>query len=104
MIAIDSSLIDLSLALCPWANFTGVKAALKLHTALDLRGPVPAFVNVTAGEDSDMGGLDHLPVEPGAVYVRDRGYVDFRRLRRLAFWTNLWGVPAAVVAEAYRQR
>ncbi len=84
VIAIDSSLIDLSLALCPWANFTGVKAALKLHTALDLRGPVPAFVNVTAGEDSDMGGLDHLPVEPGAVYVMDRGYVDFRRLRRLA--------------------
>lgn len=84
VIAVDSSLIDLSLALCPWANFTGVKAALKLHAALDLRGPVPAFVNVTFGEESDMGGLDHLPVEPGAVYVMDRGYVDFRRLRRLA--------------------
>lgn len=84
VIAVDSSLIDLSLALCPWANFTGVKAALKLHAALDLRGPVPAFVNVTSGEESDMGGLDHLPVEPGAVYVMDRGYIDFRRLRRLA--------------------
>jgi len=84
VIAVDSSLIDLSLALCPWANFTGVKAALKLHAALDLRGPVPAFINVTSGEESDMGGLDHLPVEPGAVYVMDRGYVDFRRLRRLA--------------------
>jgi hypothetical protein len=84
VIAVDSSLIDLSLAPCPWANFTGVKAALKLHAALDLRGPVPAFVNVTSGEESDMGGLDHLPVEPGAVYVMDRGYVDFRRLRRLA--------------------
>jgi hypothetical protein len=68
VIAIDSSLIDLSRALCPWANFTGVKAALKLHTALDLRSPVPAFVNVTAGAASDMGGLDHLPVEPGAVH------------------------------------
>ena len=44
----------------------------------------PAFVNVTSGEDSDMGGLDNLPVEPGAVYVMDRGYIDFRRLRRLA--------------------
>lgn len=84
VIAVDSSLIDLSLALCPWANFSGVKAALKLHTALDLRGPVPAFVNVTTAEDSDMGGLDHLPVEPGSVYVMDRGYIDFRRLRRLA--------------------
>lgn len=84
VIAVDSSLIDLSLALCPWANFTGVKAALKLHAALDLRGPVPAFINVTSGEDSDMGGLDYLPVEPGAVYVMDRGYIDFRRLRRLA--------------------
>ena len=84
VIAVDSSLIDLSVALCPWANFTGVKAALKLHAALDLRGPVPSFVNVTSGEESDMGGLDHLPVEPGAVYVMDRGYVDFRRLRRLA--------------------
>ena len=84
VIAVDSSLIDLSLAPCPWANFTGVKAALKLHAALDLRGPVPAFVSVTSGEESDMGGLDHLPVEPGAVYVMDRGHVDFRRLRRLA--------------------
>jgi hypothetical protein len=84
VIEVDSSLIDLSLAPCPWANFTGVKAALKLHAALDLRGPVPAFVSVTSGEESDMGGLDHLPVEPGAVYVMDRGYVDFRRLRRLA--------------------
>ncbi len=84
VIAVDSSLILLSLALCPWANFTGVKAALKLHAALDLRGPVPSFVNVTPGEESDMGSLDRLPVEPGAVYVMDRGYVDFRRLRRLA--------------------
>jgi hypothetical protein len=84
VIAIDSSLIDLSLALCPWANFTGAKAALKLHTALDLRGPVPAFVNVTSGETSDMGGLDDLPVEPGTLYVMDRGYIDFHRLRRLA--------------------
>ena len=84
LLAVDSTLIDLSLALCPWARFTGVKAALKLHTALVLRGPVPAFVNVSSALASDMEGLDHLPVEPGAVYVLDRGYVDFRRLRRLA--------------------
>ena len=84
IVAVDSTLIDLSLALCPWANYTGAKAALKLHAALDLRGPVPAFVNVTAAVDSDMGGLDDLPAEPGSVYVMDRGYIDFRRLRRLA--------------------
>lgn len=170
VIAVDSSLIDLSLALCPWANFTGTKAALKLHVGLDLQGPVPAFVNVTAATDSDMGDLDNMLVEPGTLYVMDRGYIDFRRLRRLAdqgaffviraradvrfyvatsrpvdrstslradqtirftgatvrkhwagdmrrvslydhehhrrlaFWTNLWDPPAAVVAETYRQR
>lgn len=170
VIAVDSSLIDLSLALCPWANFTGTKAALKLHVGLDLQGPVPAFVNVTSATQSDMGDLDNMPIEPGTLYVMDRGYIDFRRLRRLAdqgaffvirarsdvrfyvaasrpvdrstslradqtirfngtvvpkhwpgdmrrvslydyehhrrmaFWTNLWGAPAAVIAETYRQR
>jgi len=84
VLAVDSTLIELSLALCPWANFTGAKAAMKLHAALDLRGPVPAFINIAAGESSDVGGLDDLPVEPGALYIMDRGYVDFRRLQRLA--------------------
>lgn len=170
VIAVDSSLIDLSLALCPWANYTGNKAALKLHAGLDLQGPIPAFVNVTTATDSDMGYLDTMPIEPGTLYVMDRGYIDFRRLRRLAdhgaffvirarpdvrcyvvasrpvdratslrsdqtirfngtdvpkhwpgdlrrvsiydsehrrrlaFWTNLWEAPAAVIAETYRQR
>jgi len=84
VIAVDSSLIDLSLALCPWANYTGNKAALKLHAGLDLQGPIPAFVNVTSATDSDMGYLDTMPIEPGTLYVMDRGYIDFRRLRRLA--------------------
>ena len=170
VIAVDSSLIDLSLALCPWANYTGNKAALKLHVGLDLQGPIPAFVNVTTATDSDMGYLDTMPIAPGSLYVMDRGYIDFRRLRRLAdhgaffvirarpdvrfyvaasrpvdrttslrsdqtirfngtdvpkhwpgdlrrvsiydtehhrrlaFWTNLWEPPAAVIAETYRQR
>jgi len=82
--AFDSSLIDLSLALCPWANWTGRDAAVKLHTLLDLRGPLPAFVAVTPATINDVLLLDELPVEPGSYYVMDRGYVDFRRLHRLA--------------------
>lgn len=84
LIAIDSTLIDLSLALCPWADYTGGKAAQKMHAALDLRGPIPAFINVTEATASDMSGLDNILIEPGSVYVLDRGYVDFARLRRLA--------------------
>ena len=82
--AVDSSIIDLSLALCPWANWTGTDAAVKLHTMLDLRGPLPAFVAVTAADYGDVLWLDELPIEPGSFYVMDRGYIDFRRLRRIA--------------------
>ena len=168
--ALDSSVIDLSLALCPWANWTGTDAAVKLHTLLDLRGPLPAFVAVTPAERGDVTLLDELPVEAGSYYIMDRGYVDLRRLRRLseagaffvireradlrfyvarsrpvdrstclrcdqtirftgadsqrcwtqplrrvgifdaeharrlAFWTNQWTLPAATIAELYRQR
>jgi len=168
--AVDSTLIELSLALCPWANWTGNDAAVKLHAALDLRGPLPAFVAVTPSDYADMLWLDELPIEPGSYYVMDRGYIDFRRLRRiaeagaffvirdrpdvkyyvvaslavdrttglradqsirlngwdtprywpdllrrvsifdiehrrrLAFWTNQWTLPAATIAELYRQR
>jgi transposase len=82
--AVDSTLIDLSLALCPWANWTGGDAAVKLQAALDLRGPLPAFLNITPATVGDVLWLDELPLEPGAFYVLDRGYVDFRRLRRIA--------------------
>jgi hypothetical protein len=168
--AVDSSLIDLSLALCPWANWNGTDAAVKLHVALDLRGPLPAFLALTGAGHSDVAWLDDLPIDPGSFYVLDRGYVDFRRLRRiaqagaffvirerpdvrfyvaasrpvdrsgtlrsdqsirfngsdaprgwpdlmrrvsiydleqsmrLAFWTNQWTLPAATIAELYRQR
>jgi transposase len=168
--AVDSTLIDLSLALCPWANWTGTDAAVKLHTALDLRGPLPAFLAVTEAAHGDVVWLDDLPIEAGSFYVMDRGYIDFRRLRRiaqagaffvirdrpdvryyvaasrpvdrstalrsdqsirfngrdalrgwpdlmrrvsiydleqsmrLAFWTNQWTLPAATIAELYRQR
>jgi hypothetical protein len=84
VIAVDSSTIDLSLALCPWANGTGTDAAVKLHAALDLRGPIPAFLNVTSATYGDACWLDELPVEPGAIYIMNRGYIDFRRLKRIA--------------------
>lgn len=168
--AVDSSMIDLSLAVCPWANWTGTDAAVKLHTSLDLRGPLPAFVALTDAKYSDVVWLDQLPIEPGSFYVMDRGYIDFRRLRRMAeagaffvirdrpdikyyvvvsrpidrsgplrsdqtirlnghtasklwteplrrvsifdhdhsrrltFWTNQWTLPAATIAELYKQR
>jgi transposase len=82
--AVDSTLIDLSVALCPWANWTGSDAAVKLHASLDLRGPLPAFVAITEAGHGDVVWLDDLPIEPGSYYVMDRGYIDFRRLRRIA--------------------
>ena len=82
--ALDSSLIDLSIALCPWANWTGTDAAVKLHTLLELRGPLPAFVAITHAEHGDSAILDQMPVEPGSFYVMDRGYIDLLRLSRLA--------------------
>ena len=84
VIAVDSTLIDLSFALCPWANWTGTDAAIKFHAALDRRGPIPAFINLTPAASGDVCWLDELPIEPGAFYIMDRGYIDFRRLRRIA--------------------
>jgi len=81
--ALDSSTIDLSLSLFPWANFRETKAAIKLHTLLDLRGSIPVFVWITDGKPHDVRVLDILVPEPGSVYVFDRAYIDFERLRRL---------------------
>jgi hypothetical protein len=168
--ALDSTFIDLSLALCPWANWTGFDATVKLHTMLDLRAALPVFATITEGSYADVLWLDDVPIEPGSYLVLDRGYIDFRRLRRiaqagaffvvrdrpdvkyytvrsrqvdrttsvrsdqtirfngttasrlwpepmrrvsiydfehqrrLAFWTNLWDLPATTIAELYRQR
>jgi len=70
------------LSLFPWAPFRRRKGAVKLHTLLDLRGNIPCFVHVSHGKMHDVTVLDYLPLEPGAFYVMDRGYVDFRRLYR----------------------
>ena len=80
--ALDSTTIDLCLSLFPWARFRRRKGAVKLHTLIDLRGNIPCFIHVSHGKTHDVTALDHLPIEPGAFYVMDRGYVDFRRLRR----------------------
>ena len=80
--AFDSTTIDLCLSLFPWASFRRRKGAVKLHTLLDLRGSIPCFIRVTHGKVHDVKALDHLPIEPGAFYVMDRGYLDFARLHR----------------------
>ena len=89
--ALDSSTIDLCLSLFPWAHFgnaktktnTNTKAAIKLHTLLDLRGNIPSFIHLSTGRMGDLRGFDKVPFEPGATYIMDRGYLDFARLYRL---------------------
>jgi hypothetical protein len=78
--ALDSTTIDLCLALFPWARFRQRKAAIKLHTLLDLRGNIPAFIRVTDGKVHDVNMLDEITPEAGAFYVMDRAYIDFERL------------------------
>src|ERR1700734_1190236 len=78
--ALDSTTMDLCLAMSPWARFRGAKGAVKMHTLLDLRGNSPSFVHISDGKMHDGHALDLLPVEAGAIYVMDRGYVDFARL------------------------
>jgi Transposase DDE domain/Domain of unknown function (DUF4372) len=78
--ALDSTTIDLCLSLFPWAKFRQQKAAVKMHTLLDLRGNIPTFIGITDGKVSDVTMLDEILPEAGAFYVMDRGYVDFGRL------------------------
>ena len=90
--ALDSTTIDLCLSLFPWARFRKRKAAVKLHTLLDLRGNIPSFIKITDGKRHDVYILDELIPEPGSYYVMDRGYLDFERLHafslRLAFFVT----------------
>lgn len=81
--ALDSTTIDLCLALFPWAPFRSTKAAIKLHTLIDLRGNIPSFIHISDGKLHDVNVLDERLPEPGAFYVMDRGYVDFERLHKL---------------------
>ena len=78
--ALDATTIDLCLSVFPWANFRQTKAAVKLHTLLDLRGNIPTFIHISDGKLHDVKVLDELLPEPGAFYIMDRGYLDFSRL------------------------
>ena len=85
--ALDSTIIDLCLSLFPWAKFRKIKAAIKVHTLMDLKGSIPVFICITEGKFHDVNILDELVLEPGAIYIMDRGYLDFARLYK--FTQNL---------------
>lgn len=80
--ALDSTTIDLCLSLFPWASFRSTKAAVKLHTLLDLRGSIPSVIVISPGKTHDVNILDEMSPEPGSIYVMDRAYLDFKRLFR----------------------
>jgi hypothetical protein len=81
--AFDATTIDLCLSLFPWAQFRQRKGAIKLHTLMDLRGSIPTLIFVTHGKVHEVNLLDELPIEPGAIYIFDRGYLDFARLYKI---------------------
>lgn len=81
--ALDATTIDLCLSVFPWATFRNTKAAIKLHTLMDLRGSIPSFIHISDGKLHDVNVLDQLIPEPGAFYIMDRGYLDFERLYML---------------------
>src|SRR5208283_4637988 len=78
--ALDSTTIDLCLSVFPWAHFRSTKSAVKMHTLLDLRGDIPSFIHISDGKLHDVHALDMLVPEAGAIYLMDRGYIDFGRL------------------------
>ena len=81
--ALDATTIDLCLSMFPWAHFRKTKAAVKLHTLLDLRGSIPTFISISDGKTHEVNILDELILEPGSFYIMDRGYLDFARLFRI---------------------
>ena len=101
--ALDSTTIDLCLALFPWAPFQRSKAAIKLHTLLDLHGNIPTVVHITHGRISDVSQLDRLPLEPGAFYILDRGYVHFQRLYQFTLAASFFVIRARKNMQ-YRRR
>lgn len=80
--ALDASIITLCLSIFPWAKYSKQKAGIKMHTQIDLRGNIPVFIDITEAKTSDVSVFDDLILESGAIYIMDRGYVDFKRLYR----------------------
>lgn len=99
--AFDSSTIELCLQLCPWARFHHGKGAVKMHTLLDLRGSIPTFVYLTDGKVHDSKAMDKIPIEAGAYYLMDKGYVDFEHLYKLFQQQNAFFVTRAKDNMAY---
>ena len=100
--ALDSTTIDLCLSMFPWAHFRSTKAAVKMHTLLDLRGAIPSFIHVSDGKLHDVHALDLLIPEAGAIYVMDRGYVDFARLHVLHLVGSFFVTRAKSNLDAHR--
>jgi hypothetical protein len=92
--ALDSTIIDLCLSLFPWALFNNIRAAVKMHTLLDLRGAIPTFISLTTGHVNDVNILDILPLEKDAVIAMDRGYIDFARLYVLNLFPSFFVIRA----------
>jgi hypothetical protein len=101
--ALDATTIDLCLSVFPWAPFRTTKAAIKLHTLLDLRGNIPSFVFISHGKVHEVNILDQLTPEPGAFYLMDRGYLDFERLGRLAASGSFFVIRAKSNLKAERR-
>ena len=100
--ALDSTTIDLCLTLFPWAQFRKRKSAIKLHTLLDLRGSIPTLVIITSGRVHDTKVMDQIPMETGAFYIMDRGYLDFVRLHRMHL-SSAFFVTRAIKRLAFRR-
>jgi Domain of unknown function (DUF4372)/Transposase DDE domain len=100
--ALDSTTIDLCLSMFPWAPFRSAKAAVKLHTLLDLRGNIPSFIHISDGKLHDVNALDILIPEAGAFYVMDKGYLDFSRLYTLHLAGSFFVTRAKVNLSAHR--
>jgi hypothetical protein len=92
--AFDSTTISLCLALFPWAKFRRHKAAVKLHTLIDLRGNIPSFILISTGKMHDVMALDHLPIEADALYLMDQGYIDYQRLHAFTVTLHTFQGPA----------
>ncbi|MGI8896342.1 MAG: IS4 family transposase [Casimicrobiaceae bacterium] len=100
--ALDATIIDLCLSVFPWAHFRSTKAAVKMHTLLDLRGNIPSFIHVSDGKLHDVHALDLLLPEAGAIYVMDRGYVDYARLHVLHLAGSFFVTRAKSNLDAHR--
>jgi len=92
--AFDASIISLCLSVFPWARFRKTKSGIKLHTQLDLRGNIPVFIDISEAIEADVSALDRLNLETGAIYILDRGYIDFKRLYRFNSFASFFIVRA----------